>query len=310
MSLPALPLAARLGGPLYYAGLRALGVPAMNRRLQDAGVILCYHNVVSSGAGNCGDPGLHLSCERFERQMRWLKSRYAVVTMNEFVNRLVKGRSLHSIAAVTFDDGYAGVFEHAIPILRDLNLPATVFLVADAPGNAEAFWWDHPEILESLTSDQRRQFLTLLRGDGAAITSRYPRSANCGIPASHRAADWTVIRSRSGSGIDVGVHSATHRSLPTLTESELDRELVISREQIHEATGVWPTFFAYPYGCWDTRVRDRVRAAGYLAALTLDSGLNRASADLWSLRRVNVPARISSAAFEAWLAGLHSPRRH
>jgi peptidoglycan/xylan/chitin deacetylase (PgdA/CDA1 family) len=78
---------------------------------------------------------------------------------------------------------------------------------------------------------------------------------------------------------------------------------------VHRATGVWPVSFAYPYGHWNSRVRELVRFAGYRAALTLDSGLNAAAADPWSLRRVNVPARISDAAFEAWAAGLHAARR-
>jgi hypothetical protein len=52
-----------------------------------------------------------------------------------------------------------------------------------------------------------------------------------------------------------------------------------------------------------------VQAAGYRAAFTLDAGLNDISSDLLALRRINVPARISDAAFEAWAAGLQAPGR-
>ena len=77
---------------------------------------------------------------------------------------------------------------------------------------------------------------------------------------------------------------------------------------VYEATGVRPDLFAYPYGRWDARVRARVAAAGYRAAFTLDAGLNPAGADPWTLRRVNVPAGISDAAFEAWAGGLQARR--
>jgi peptidoglycan/xylan/chitin deacetylase (PgdA/CDA1 family) len=87
----------------------------------------------------------------------------------------------------------------------------------------------------------------------------------------------------------------------------LEEEVVASRGELYRATGVWPEFFAYPFGHWSPRVRDYVRAAGYRAALTLDFGLNRPSADPWSLRRVNVPSGISDSAFEAWASGLHRP---
>src|SRR4051812_29392024 len=73
--------------PLY-RGLRALGVPAINRRLQDAGLVLCYHNVVPSNAASAGDPGIHMAVERFEWQMRWLAAHYSVVDLTEFVDRV------------------------------------------------------------------------------------------------------------------------------------------------------------------------------------------------------------------------------
>ena len=75
------------------------------------------------------------------------------------------------------------------------------------------------------------------------------------------------------------------------------------------AVGIWPEFFAYPYGHWDPRVRAFVLSAGYRAGLTLDAGLNDAPDDLWCLRRVNISAAISDAAFQAWAVGLQGWRR-
>ena len=124
------------------------------------------------------------------------------------------------------------------------------------------------------------------------------------LPRSHRPADWTTIRAWLGKGIEIGVHSSTHRCLPTLSDAELDHEIEDSRSAVHRATGVCPEFFAYPYGCCDARVAARVRIAGYRAGLSLEPGLVGAGADAWRLRRINVPASISDAAFEAWTAGL------
>jgi peptidoglycan/xylan/chitin deacetylase (PgdA/CDA1 family) len=301
-----LPRALRLGAPVYYGSLRAFGITAVHRRLQNAGLILCYHNVVAANHREGGGAGLHLSCDRFERQMRWLAERYAVVPLREIVERLVSGASLRNLAAITFDDGYAGVFEVAVPILERMGLPATVFLVADAVGRTAGFWWDQPEIVARTTADRRQRWLRDLRGDGDAILSEYRLSAlRC---RQYQPADWDLIRSSTGRGIEFGVHSATHRSLPSLDDGELEYDLTRSRAAIHRETGVRPDFFAYPYGLWNARVRDGVRAAGYRAALTLDHGLNGRDADPWSLRRVNVPSGISDAAFAAWASGLPVPR--
>ena len=251
----------------YYRGLRAARIPALRRRLHDAGLILCYHNVVATGDDRGGCAGLHEPRARFERQMRFLADHYRVVPLREFIEQLTSGASLRSTAALTFDDGYAGVFEHAVPILDRLRLPATVFIVADAVGRSAPFSWDE-----------------------------------C---AEHRPADWATIRGALGGGIELGAHSCNHPSLPTLTPSQLEHEIVASRAVIHNATGTWPDCFAYPYGHWNARVRDAVRSAGYRAGLTLDFGLNGRDADRWALRRINVPAGISDAAFEAWTAGCH-----
>jgi peptidoglycan/xylan/chitin deacetylase (PgdA/CDA1 family) len=255
----------------YYGALRAAGVPAFRRRRQDAGLILCYHNVVATGDG-AEALGLHEARKRFERQMGWLAAHYDVVPLHELVDRLTRGALLRSVAAVTFDDGYTGVFEHAVPILDALGIPATVFIVADAAGRTAPFWWD-----------------------GSTV---------------HRAAGWQRIREALRPGIDLGAHSVNHPSLPGLTDRELEHEVVTSRALIHRATGTWPQFFAYPYGHWDTRVRDVVQSAGYRAGLTLDFGLNGPGADHFALRRINVPAGISDAAFEAWTAGCRGLHIH
>jgi peptidoglycan/xylan/chitin deacetylase (PgdA/CDA1 family) len=296
------------GASIYYGGLRALGATALHRRLRDAGLILCYHNVVPDDDG-IGDPGLHMPLARFERQMHWLRAHYEVVSLHELTRRLTSGASLRSVAAVTFDDGYAGAYQHAVPVLTRLGIPATVFVVTEAVGRSAGFWWDQPAIVASATPARRARWLDELGGDGAAILSGDGSPAEPGLPASHRPASWATIRAHLGDGIDVGVHSATHRSLPALGDAELEREIVTSRAALQRATGILSPFFAYPYGRWDARVRAAVSAAGYRAGLTLDYGLNDASADPRVLRRVNAPARIPDSAFDVWTAGLHLLRR-
>lgn len=286
-----------------YRGLRASGATFLSRCLHDAALILCYHNVVATNEVD-GDPELHMPVERFERQVKWLAARYDVVSLRELAGRIARGGPLRRVAAITFDDGYAGVFEHAVPLLASLGLTATVFVVADAPDRSDGFWWDHPAVVASLTPTRRERWLTFLRGDGQAILSEVdPDRATPGGGA-HRPGSWSAIKAAAEQGIEIGAHSATHRALPMLTDAEVEYEVVASRDAIHQAIGVRPEFFAYPYGLWDERSCAAVRRAGYLAGLGLDLGLNGAACDTSCLRRVNVPAGISTPAFEAWAAGL------
>ena len=289
---------------LYYGALQLSGTVALARRLRPGGVILCYHNVVADRDGRAGlGLGLHMAQTTFERQVRWLSRHYELVSLAELVARRARGASLRGVAALTFDDGYAGVLQSAWPWLHDQSIPATVFVVADAPRQRESFWWDHP----AAATGPRAEWLTALRGDRTAILAAVGGdAASPPLPSACLPADWEALAAAARSGLDIGVHSATHRALPTLDDDELAREVVASREIVRRHTGVTPEFFAYPYGLWNARVRDAVRAAGYKAAFTLDGSARRT--DLWSLPRVNVPAGIADAAFQVWTAGL-APRR-
>lgn len=296
---------------LVYASLHAAGITALTRGLRDAAVVLCYHNVVDEGDGPEGaDPGLHLPLARFQAQVAWLADHYRVVSLAELTHRIETGVSLRRLAAITFDDAYAGTFEHAWPHLRALGLPATVFVVTGAPGGAGVFWWDHPALAHAADPDARRRWLLAMGGDGRAIL-RALEPGDVVLPPARRAADWATIRAaaRAGAGLTLGAHSTTHRTLPLLGDAELEEEINASRDTIYQETGSVAEFFSYPYGLWDRRVRDAVRRAGYHGAVTLDAGLNAAAADPWALRRVNIPGAIPPRAFEAWVAGLQPRTR-
>ncbi|HEV2669820.1 MAG TPA: polysaccharide deacetylase family protein [Gemmatimonadales bacterium] len=295
-----------------YNALRITGVTTVARRVTNGGLVLCYHNIVGPRSpATASQLGLHMSLANFARQMRWLREHYAVVPLDELVRRLTRGKSLRGVAAITFDDGYAGVFEHAWPVLRHLGLAATVFIVADAPGRVDGFWWDDPDVLRVYSPDREQRWLTDLQGDRTKIVNAVaPGRAPWPPHGWCQPASWETIATAvtAANGLHIGVHSATHRSLPTLSEVDLSREIVASRDVIERYTGVTPTLFTYPYGHWNERVRRAVVTAGYRGAFTLAADKHSLKRDPWTVPRLNIPAYIDDAAFEAWTAGLNLRR--
>lgn len=298
---------------LGYALLKHAGVTTVARRLRSGGLVLCYHNIVPGTASSCGvwgRLGLHMPVAAFARQMRWLADTHDVIPLERLVDRLAARESLRGTAAVTFDDAYGGVFEHAWPLLQALHIPATVFVVADAPDTGADYWWDHPAVLRAYSPEAERRWLSDLHGDRAAIVKSVSPNGKGGAegasrpPEFCRPATWRTIAGAARSGLHLGAHSATHRVLATLDAAELEREVSGSRAEIARHTGVTPACFAYPYGHWSEPVRQAVRAAGYRAAFSLDRTRKRGAVDLWTIPRLNVPATIGDAAFEAWTAGL------
>jgi peptidoglycan/xylan/chitin deacetylase (PgdA/CDA1 family) len=288
---------------LYYSALRATGLTAFARRVRRGGVILCYHNVVGS-SDRAGDSAAHMPVADFTRQLTWLLDYHDVIPLSEFVRRLRDGVSLRRTLTLTFDDAYAGVLEHAWPLLRNKGVPATVFIPTDFIAGGEGFWWDHPAIVRQATPARRERWIRDLRGDGLIILREEGAHTASGLAPSQRPAPWGTIRLAAAEGLSLGVHSATHRNLTRLSDAELKRETIESRDIIAVQTGVHADTFAFPYGIWDARTRDIVQQAGFRAAVTLDYGLNGATANAMALRRINIPASISQPAFEAWVTGL------
>jgi peptidoglycan/xylan/chitin deacetylase (PgdA/CDA1 family) len=99
--------------------------------------VLLYHSV-SNAKALVADANLHnVTMEAFTSQAMWLKQNFDVRHADE----LFKLNDLRGQAAITFDDAYLSVFDEAIPILKELNLPCTVY-VNGSSILGKSFWRD------------------------------------------------------------------------------------------------------------------------------------------------------------------------
>ncbi len=174
--------------------------------------ILTYHSIDTSGSV------ISVSPQAFREQMASLADNGIPVTSLERV------RETPGSVAVTFDDGFRNVFDHAVPILQQYGFPATVFAVSGFCGGRND-WPSQPR--------------------------------NTGVPILELMS-WRELSEISKAGITVGCHTATHPWLSRLTDEQLEEELRVSQRAIQDETGVAANTFAYPYGDVSPRVRDAV----------------------------------------------------
>jgi hypothetical protein len=66
------------------------------------------------------------------------------------------------------------------------------------------------------------------------------------------------------------------------------RELSRSRHSLNRMVATPGQVFAYPFGCWNSRIVEEVRKAGYIGACTCMEGLNSTRTNPFLLRRVAV----------------------
>lgn len=91
-------------------------------------LILCYHGV-SIDDEHEWNPELYISQEQLRRRLRALRDGgYQVLTLADATRRLYDGTLPPRSVALTFDDGAFDFEQRALPVLREFNAPATVYL--------------------------------------------------------------------------------------------------------------------------------------------------------------------------------------
>jgi len=209
-------------------------------RLMDA--ILTFHSVDRSGSVLSFPPE---SLRRLLESL--LESDVAVVSLRELIG--ARSTSRHRVA-LTFDDGLQSVHDEALPILRQLNLPAIVYVVSGRVG-ADNLWPSQPPGVE--------RFATM---------------------------SWDQLRAWRDTGLDIGDHTSTHEPLSGLHEPAWRAEIEESVARLEAELGVRCRHFAYPYGTLSDEAVARVRRL-HDTAVTTKMGYLSASAEPHLLPRLD-----------------------
>ena len=99
---------------------------------------------------------------------------------------------------------------------------------------------------------------------------------------------WDEAREMEKSGISIESHTATHRSLTDLSDDDIIRELVGSREKAESELGHPVEYIAYPTGTYNLHIAKLVREAGYKAAFTIKYSNVDYNSNIYALERVPV----------------------
>jgi peptidoglycan/xylan/chitin deacetylase (PgdA/CDA1 family) len=160
--------------------------------------------------------------------MDLLKKRTHVVRADFSAAGAVPG---NRYVALTFDDGFESFNRHVMPVLRQKQIPATVFVVTRDIGKRPGW----------IADGKRRGANERLMGE-------------------------EDLRALLREGIvSVGSHSVSHAPLrgSALSADEIQFELGGSKQDLEERLGQEIALFALPYGAYDERVLRFAKEAGY-----------------------------------------------
>lgn len=278
-------------------------------------VVLCYHRVGIGGIPLFSElpPGV------FEAQMRYVRERYRILSLDELCHEMEKPSRKEDAVAVTFDDGYRDLYPHALPVLRKYRIPATIYLPVDSIETGQVPWYDRiflalrvfPKDNFEIALDRPRSFrlgFFQSRLNAAAEIIGYLRTlpderrrefcdaleAQVKLPQDElkdRMLTWDQIRSMGHGGITFGSHTMTHPAISRLTKTQLDRELGDSKKVLEERIRKPAVHFAFPFG----KPADNGTAAlpllaqhGYRTATTTVEGANEPGDSVYELRRTQI----------------------
>ncbi len=290
-----------------------------------------YHGVTREP--DPSSPSCFVHERAFRRQIAYIDSRFQVVRLAEALDRLRDDSGGPDMAVLTFDDGFQNNYDVAFPVLREANLPATVFPVTGLLGSRDTLWYCR--LADALARTERDSFRWKGRSfvlDGAKSRLKiaavieetlkgyaHPRllletrriCSTLGIdpdepiePGSpFRLLDAGTIREMVDSGlIDIGGHTTSHAILGRLPVEEQRREISGCLESIRDITGRPCTLFAYPNGTpgdYDAETVAILRESGIRVAVTTTWGINDPEVPHLLLKRFGTNLRLPHFLFRA-----------
>ena len=219
-----------------------------------SGPFLLYHKI-SDPPPDARIRGGYTPTKRFARQMAFLKKRGTVFyTASEILEHFRNSGSFPPNGlAITFDDGWKDNYENAFPILRQLGIKATIFLIPSCIGEVS----------------------TKAQSEG--------ESGRAHLSVKE-------ILELSQHNIEFGSHTVNHKLLHLISAEEVKFEVEESKKQIEEILSQPCRIFAYPGGHFTESVRQMVIDAGYAAAFTTEYGATN-NFDLYALQRTEILRR-------------------
>jgi peptidoglycan/xylan/chitin deacetylase (PgdA/CDA1 family) len=231
----------------------------VTRKLDGSLTVFAFHNVSDHPAPFTEENGISVPVDLFEKQMEFIAENFNVISAGSWL----KGEVPKRAALVTFDDGYAGIFKNALPILSGMSLPSVVFMNM-APVFAENYWAERVMFLCQKVSS----FQEFLAERGiATVQDAYRAHLECTLDLveSYEAERGDAYKNELPAYIEpyaspedledsagnplvsLGSHSYDHFNIKKLSDEALAEQYQKNHAALSRYKGYLP-LFAFPFG--------------------------------------------------------------
>jgi peptidoglycan/xylan/chitin deacetylase (PgdA/CDA1 family) len=233
-----------------------------------------YHRFSQSPKPGC------VSQQRFREQVAYIKKFYQPMTLQALVECLFEKRQVpRNAIVITVDDGYRDFHDVAWPILKELDVPATLFATTGFIDGALWLWPDKITWLMAQLSGPNPGFRFGDFSMDAGEVNKHPRKAwqriinhllsvpdpekhefidalatAWGIqipvtaPDEYAACSWSELADMQNHGIEIGGHTVTHPTLGQVSRDQALAEIQGCMSMLAERLPQGPSSFCYPNG--------------------------------------------------------------
>ena len=304
--------------------------------------VLCYHRILPDDefeADKSPNYNLIMPTSKFAEQNEFLSENHEVVSMDGLVDYLESEPDRDAnkfVVAVTFDDGYKDNLTHALPILEQYNIPATIYITTRFPEGDTWMWWNEiwdyldnnaalevNDVPEGLTISTLRQKIKCFNKLFDWILNlsyekqkKYVETITKSVARkqySNLCLNWEEIKILDQHPlVTIGAHTNSHPNLKKLTEQEAFAEMRDSKNLLEEKLKHSVEHFAYPFGTHneaDVREFELASRCGFRTAVTTRPESLKSPA-LNAIPRLGVPSYLNLRGFIGKLSGLEIMARN
>ncbi len=261
----------------------ALAFPETNEKF----TVLSYHEIAE--AKDALIPEYAVTPTMFVRHIDWLRNNgYNFVSIDDILADREGRKPLPDNAVlITFDDGYASVYQYAWPFLRMLKIPSVIAVVGAWEEEKGAVDFDGRKIPRSklMTWDQLRE----MTATGLVEVGSHSFDLHHGIVGNPQGNTEPAATTRQW------LKTKNAYEGESAYRARVAADLKRSRDLIAQRIGKAPRVIAWPYGRYSYALRDMAEKLGMPIGLTLDDGGNMEDTPLWAMRRVLVQPTMNLA---------------
>lgn len=288
---------------IYWSGLNYL----LRKIGRKGALIITYHRIVE-------DKTLfdYVTKKEFEKQMAYLARHYNVVSLEDYA------KGARNAVIVTVDDGYKDFYDNAYPVLKKLNIPATIFVSTKNVDTKNMFWWDKIEQAAMLTGIKQfkteeglvgldRIFDYLKSKDNKyreAYVKKLVTDSRISLGKQRIYLSWAELVQLVKSNISIGGHTANHTFLGKLSYKEQKKEIKDNIDRLNKKLQINAKTFGYPYGSYNEDSLKIMRELKLHFACTGIQGLNKNPSNEYELKRISISRDDDITIFKVKMTGV------